>query len=418
MGVRRLALALAAQGVSSVANLMIAIAAARLLGPTDFGRFTFFFTVMLFVVAMQTVCVGDSMTVLDRREPSIARGLAQVQGTFMLLGSVLAAAVAGVTVSASGVEIAALALLVAAWQAEEYTRRALMANRAYGRQVLADLTYFGATGISMVAADRVGHSVLSILIAMSVGATCAFAVGQALLPAEDRLMWPRLRSWSGTRTVLAYGSWRAGQAGTGYVSQLGVRYGVIALASAAALGNLEAARLAIAPVFTALAASTNVLLPSFAAIRGEGRAVFKRTLLRYTLLLSAATLVVAAVLLPFHGRLVSLLAGPEFDANLGASLSWLVLALVLAVTGPVSTAATVAIPSFEVFRWRTIGSAVGLACALLLVATVGAGWAPLGLAVALLVSTPPLALRALRSQVWLTKVTGIEHRSRVGSFEK
>jgi O-antigen/teichoic acid export membrane protein len=295
----------------------------------------------------------------------------------------------------------AFALLIVAWELEEYVRRTFMARLEFGLQGLNDLIYLVTSlGSLWVLSMFLDGSVPLALIAMSLGALTAFVAGQLMMPAADRMSLPT-RNGGGVGEVARYGLWRAAQAGSGYMTQVLVRYFVIAATSLAAVGNLEAARVAFGPLFTLLAASSNLLLPLIASRHASAHAT-KRLVLGATAGLVFASLGYGAVVVTWPEQIGNLLVGGEYAIGRVATVAWLGMTLVLALTGPLTTLAFVVVSSAQVFWIRLLGSLAGLAMTIPLSTLVGASAAPMALALGLLLSGTilgPLAWARLRSRM-------------------
>lgn len=257
-----------------------------------------------------------------------------------------------------------------------------MARLEFWKQATNDCSYL----LFVVAALLTYHQLFGLTLAgtlacMSVASLGAFALGAASLPPADRLGFPRLSN-AGLRDVARFGAWRGAQGAAGYASQVAVRGLVIVLASAAAMGQLEAMRLVVAPLFTITAASANLTLAGFArSAVGQGSGANRR-LLRVALLgLTAVSTVYAAVVLALPGFFVHLLAGGGFPAHRSALFGWLLLAFVVSVGAPVSSLALVARRAAPVFWSRLGGSLVGLALAAAALAASRAELVPVALGV-------------------------------------
>ena len=146
----------------------------------------------------------------------------------------------------------------------EFVRRILMARLEFVRQAANDVLNLVLTvgALSWVAAD--GEIALkTILAVMSLAAFLAFLVGHTLLRENDRLLKPRLTAM-GLRKVTTYGFWRGARAAWGSPRRSPLERLSSGRPGAATMGQLEAARLVVAPLFTLVAAMANVLLAWFA----------------------------------------------------------------------------------------------------------------------------------------------------------
>jgi len=358
--VRRGSTAFAAQGINSLSNLMVAVVVARSLGPSALGRFSLLFTILLTFVSLQTAWVGDSLTVLDRLQPAVRRGIATSQWLHVLLGmtvgGLLAHYVAGVDVFAA----AAFAVLVAVWELEEFGRRTFMARLEFWKQAANDGSYLVITAGSIAAWSVLGSmSLASILVCMAIGAIGAFVLGMAWLPSEERLQRP-VTNLDGFAEVARYGGWRAAESGWTYTGQVVVKSLVIAVASAAVMGQIEAARLVAAPLFTLTGALANVSLASIARAIKAKRSL--TTLLRATALACGGVgAIYSAVVLSFASTCIHLLAGVHFQPDVSALRGWLLFAVVTSICTPFNALALVVARIRVVFCFQATGTMIGVA---------------------------------------------------------
>lgn len=349
-----------AQGVASLSTLVVGLIVARELGAVALGQFSFLLIVLTLFVAIQSAWVGDALAVLQS-EPYSHGGISTTQWLHMLAGLTLAPLVAmfGAHV---GWDVAVLfGLATASWQLREYGRRALIARLAFGRQIVADLSYLvlsSAVLAALVLADRLTST--TVWLAVSLGAGASAAVGLFLLPRGRRLLLPRRTDWPAVSSVADFGFWRAAQIGTGYVAQVGFRYAVIVSGSFAVLGTVEAARIIVAPLVILYASLTNVLLPVFSRRKTAIRA---RTLAVGAGVLVAASGVYGALVLAMSHELANLLYGGSIVPPASAILGWIAVAASVALAAPYTVYVLVNKGSRTVFNSKVIGSAVGLAAA-------------------------------------------------------
>jgi hypothetical protein len=175
------------------------------------------------------------------------------------------------------------------------------------------------------------------------------------LPVQDRLRLT-VADRGALAAVASYGFWRSAQAGMGAASGLTVRVLVAAVGSAAVLGNIEAARLLVAPLFVLLSASSNLLLPLFVELRGSGAGSTAAAMRGATLLLGALSLVYGAIVVAFPRVFLPIVAGTRFAVDRVAIGGWVLLALVLAVVAPCITLALAHGGSALVFRLKLLGT--------------------------------------------------------------
>lgn len=374
--VRRATPAAMAQATNSFANFIVAVFVAHYLGAAALGTFAILFGILTTITALQTSWVGDSLTVLDRDDASIREGIVGSQLLFTLFGAVFGTLAVATIVRPSAVTALAFAFLTAFWLLEEFGRRALMARLLFGRLARSELTYLGilAAGIVVLHLRR-EDSLAGFIGVMAVAALAAYTVAAAALPEQDRLrlLQPKLADLNAVRK---YGFWRAAQAGTGMFSMTAIRWIVAASAGTAVLGQLEIARLAVAPLFTLIAACANFVLPTFASRqrRGEGH----DHVVSLTLVLLAAVAVYAAFVLPLAAPITGLIGG---HATVTTAMvgEWLAVAAAVAAFSPATSLALVVGRPSLVFGLNFAGSVVVIVAASALAATNQAQRYPLSL---------------------------------------
>jgi len=375
---------LIAQIVSSLGTLVLSTIVARHLGLAEFGRFTLLLAVLMTVVSLQTSWVGDALTVLDRSSAATRRGIDTTQWLFFVLGSVLGFGVVpigGVGWRTSG----ALVLLIAAWQMEEYGRRALMARLEFGALAVNDAIYLVVAVTSMIGVNAAGLLTLSsVLYCMFSGACAAFVAAMFVLPPQDRLTIGPL-SFADARVVARFGMWRSAQSGLGVFSALIIRVIVASMGSVAVLGVIEIGRLIAAPVFTLVAASSNALLPIL--VRARDDSMQGAWISRFVSIALATAIVgygaIALLFIDGAGRAV---AGSDVPITRVLLLGWLLQALVIGVTNPMFFRLVVVGRTQLVFWTKAVGAIVAIVFAWWTMECLDPDLIPLSLAVGATVS--------------------------------
>ena len=267
---------------------------------------------------------------------------------------------------------------MAAWQLEEYGRRHLMARLEFAKQAIADGSYLVLLAGSLIAITILAQpTLLMVLIAMTAAAFGSFVIAMLFLPRSSRLGRPR---WSaqGIRVVSQYGVWRAAESGLAYVSQILVRVVVVAFSSLAVMGELEAARLMVAPLLTALAGLNNVALPAFA---NSHRRVSARNIHLATAALSLLVGVYAGAVLLLGSEISRALFGGKIDVSTVPLIGWLLAAAALGIVLPYRTELLTQGRSASVFASRVVAAVLGLAIAVLVVVAAHPAWAPVAVGV-------------------------------------
>lgn len=359
--------AVLAQALNSSSNFAVSAFVARYLGTSALGTFAILFGVLATLTALQTSWVGDSLTVLDRRDPLTRQGLMASQLLFTSAGLVVSAAASVALVHPSVATTGAFGALTTCWLLEEYGRRALMAELMFGRLALSDAAYMAVLvcGFVVMRAER-SQSLGSMFTVMAMAAIVAYGVASASLPRGQRLALARPQRES-MRRVGGYGLWRAAQAGSGMLSATVIRELIAIFEGRVVLGRLEIARLAVAPLFTFVGAALTFFLPTFSVPRAMS--VRRPQLLVATGVLLGVSLGYSALALGMRVRITHLIAGGHPAVTSTMILEWLVVATSVAVFAPVTSLALVVGQPHRVFYLNFAGSVISVLGAAALVAT-------------------------------------------------
>lgn len=333
---------IAAQFSQAAGSFVIQIMAARTLGLAEFGVFALLIGAIVVATGIMTGFVGDSLTVLDRTRPAIRSAL-----LVWCLGLALLACVVGTVVAErSGVGGWAAAALfgatLAAWVTEDTARRLLMARMRFWSVVLLDLAHAGvAIGfLSFVLAREGRLTLVDFLAALLVGQLVAIVVGLVLVRGSVlrgvlRLPRPDLLA------VARFGVWRGVQQGVRPSTLTLARVLVAVVVGSAAVGQLEAARVYMAPALLLVQGTGSFLLASYAAgKRGPIAGALRRADLATALLLGAS-LAMGAVATALTGVLGPLVSGNAYDIDPVAVAGWAVFAAAVAATMPYASLAAV-----------------------------------------------------------------------------
>ncbi len=371
--------AIAAESTAAASSMAIQVAAAHSLGASRYGTFTILLGTIVLLVALHGGWVGDSRMVLDRTVPAL-RGALRATSLGMAVGGGVLAAGGALLLDLLDASGAALFLVLCVlWVLEDGGRRLFMARLEFWRCVANDLVY-GVVALAALVAFAVAPGDLGLdqfLAAMAIGAGAAVVAARIQLPREEWAGGPV--TVAGLREVAGFGGWRAAQAGIRPMATVVLRTLVRALTSAASLGRLEAARLALAPMLIVTNGVGSFLLPHYAR-RHRTAAETVEPLVRPAIGLAAVALaytILATVLAPW---LSGPLTGDEVQLDRVAVAGWGVFAMAFAVGIPAGTLVLARGRSSVVFRLRALDSAVGLLVAVPLV-LVSASLAPYGLAV-------------------------------------
>lgn len=398
--------AVAAQFSQAGTSLLFALLGLRTLSAEEFALLGLLLGALVVATALMTGLVGDSLTVLERRDPRVRAAL---QGLCLVLSLVLL--VVG-TVTTWALDLLALGSAVlfgcglAAFTLEDTGRRLLMANLRFWPVVAVDGVYaaVAAAVLALRAATTGDLRLADFLLALAVGQVVAFVAAVLLLPREERRWAP----WRGAavRLVLSFGAWRAAQQAVRPAALTLIRSILLATAGAVTLATFEASRVYVSPALLLVNGSGSFLLATNSVERDRSVPAALRAADRSAALLGAAGVVLGALLLLLLPWLGPVLTGGD-DIEIGAAsvASWSAVAVASGLAMPYSALATVRARPSRVIAARLLDTAVSLALVLVLVAVPAptAALLPLALAVGALtsaglqrrlVTTAPLATPA------------------------
>ena len=382
--------------------MAVQVAAAHTLGAARYGTFTILLGTIVLLVALHGGWVGDSRMVLDRHEPAL-RGALRASSLALAGGGGLLAAGGALLLGLLDAGGDALFLVLCVlWVLEDGARRLFMARIEFWGLVVNDLVY-GAVALAALVAIGAAPGRLGLegfLAAMALGAAAAVVAARLQLPREEWAGGPVTAA--GLRQVAGFGAWRAAQSGIRPLTAVVLRTLVRALTSAASLGRLEAARLALAPMLIVTNGVGNFLLPHYAQ-RHRTAAGHVQPLVRPAVALAGVALAYTAAATALAPLLSVLLTGDEGRLDRVAVAGWGLFATAFAIGIPAGTLVLARGRSAVVFRVRALDSGVGLVAAVGLV-LVSASLAPYGLAAGALLgavllwgrarSAPPAAVTA------------------------
>ena len=383
--------AVAAEGMAAATSMALQVAAARTLGAAGYGSFTILLGTIVLLVALHGGWVGDTRMVLDRSAP-VLRGALRATSYGLALGGGALAAVGALALGVvDGGGAALFFVLCVLWVIEDGGRRLFMARLEFWRCVANDVVYGVVTlgSLAAIAAAPGSLGLNGFLAAMAFGAAAAVVAARIQLPSEEWAGGPV--SAAGLREVAGFGAWRAGQAGIRPLATVVLRTLVRALASAAALGRLEAARLALAPMLIVTSGVGSFLLPHYARRLRASSEV--EPLARPAAGLAFVVLAYTGAAVALAPQLSGLLTGHEVALDRVAVAGWGLFGAAFAVGIPAGTWVLARGRSAVVFRLRALDSGLGLLVAVPLI-VVSASLAPYGLAVGATVGALLLWLRA------------------------
>jgi O-antigen/teichoic acid export membrane protein len=383
--------------INAGGSLVLQILAARTLGAAGYGAFAIISSILVLMTSVQTAWVGDSLTVLDRLDHGVRRALIVSQAGFVAL-SILVCLGGTILLGIGGVRLGLLfGVAVSLWICEELGRRILMARLEFWALVLNDSIYVVASLIALVGlrAAAGSYSLEVFVLAIAIGAAVAIVALFFQLP-EAETEAPSAGSVD-LGEVARFAGWRSGQAAIRPMALLLMRVLVAAIASKAVLGQIEAARLLIAPALTFISGAGTFLLPMYS---DDHRKRGGRTLpLGATMAaLFGSVCLYGLVVLGFLHPLTTLLTGGTYRVAPVAVVGWALFAGGFGAGLAPAALAVARRQSREVFYVRVLDSAIGLAAAAVLLAFHRANLAPLALAIGMYVGAT-LLVRVARREV-------------------
>src|SRR5690606_16207748 len=349
--------ALAGQVTLALGNFVLSVVAARTLGATGFGTYALLFGAVVMATALTTGLLGDSLTVLDRQDPAVRASLTRI-GTALVGALAVVAFVASRGAVGAGTALV-FALALTAFVLADLCRRLLMATLRFWSLVLVDaaglvalLAVLGGSGLG-------GPLTLDhVLAALAVGQTVAALLALTRLPATERR--PRLRGPGDWRAVGGFGFWRALLPFVRPTTLNLARTVVDVRAGPAAVGELEAARVLVAPAMLLVQGVGSYLFSSYAADRDQGSAVLLTRAARAAAVMLAGAVVVAAAATLLLPRLGPLVTADRFAVSLLAALGWACYAASCAAVLPYGSLAAVQGRQQWVLVIRAVDSVVAL----------------------------------------------------------
>jgi O-antigen/teichoic acid export membrane protein len=362
--------AVAGQVTLAFGSFVLQLVAARALGPDGFGVFAMLFGALVMATALSSGLVGDSLTVLDRHDPVLRSALARVAAAVVACAAGVGVILGSLVVGLSSPECVALAAATAAFLTADLGRRLLMAALRFWHLVIVDgAGFLAAMTVLATAASSGTVSLGDVLLALAVGQGTACLVALACLPAGERAR-PELR-WGGMREVFGFGGWRAAQQFVRPTALNATRVVVLVAVGAAAVGQLEAARLVVAPAMLLVQGLGSYLFATYAADRTLPLVEsLRRADHGAAAMLTGAVVVTltAATLLPAAAPLL----GPGYDLPLLAVVGWGVYAASCAAVLPYGSLAAVRGRPAAVLVVRVVDSVLALAAVAVALLVLGA----------------------------------------------
>ena len=257
----------------------------------------------------------------------------------------------------------------------------------------------GTLGLLFAFAGLAGSiTITHFLVAMAVGQVIGVIVALVIMPRTERwLTGMRRAAW---RKVFGYGSWRAVQQLVRPALLASVRVVCLVGLGLAATGQLEAARIYVAPAMLVVGGVSAFLFATYANRRSTPLEKLIRMADRSVIgLVAAITLfgVVAVLALPLLGPL---LTDGEYALQIPAVIGWVAFAASVAAVTPYGSLAAVRGRQAAVLSWRVADSVVSLVGVIFVVVVDdSAQWVPIVLAVGSLLGGLAIRQVVLRGEV-------------------
>jgi hypothetical protein len=261
-------------------------------------------------------------------------------------------------------------LMAVAYLIAELCRRVFMARQEFWPLSLNNLAFLLGTGAILLVQTHGGrnNALGDFALAVAGGSTVAVLAAIVQLPHEE--FRPGRLHLGGMRELTRFAVWRSAQIGVRPLALLGMRLIVSVVSGRAVVGQIEGARLLMAPATTFTQGVGSFILPMYAAeARGEtpGRA----RVARVTLGVVGVTLALSVIPLLFPHEAQSLLTGGSFKIPTIAIAAWATFSVAFAFGLPSANRLVARRMSREVLLVRLLDASVGLA-GVLIIALAGA----------------------------------------------
>lgn len=373
--------AIVAQMSQALGSFALQLLAARLLGASGLGQFALVYSVIIMATAVGSGWVGDSLTILDRRQPPVRAAL-QTWGAFVpIVSGLVGAAAAYAAGMLTGIQAVLFGLAMTSFLLEDTMRRLLMASMRFWSLVAVDSVSLVVSLTTLGVAALVSQLSLStFLLALLLGQVGGAIAAVPFVPPEDRL----LVAWrpAALGEVARFGLWRAAQQSM-RATMLTVARILITIAVGKALfGELEAARVYMAPALLVVQGLGSYLISSYARSREAPISSLAKRADRASLAMVSAALtmgVIATLGVPVLGPLVT---GSSYSMDQLAVFGWAVYAASSAAVMPFASLAAVRGRQSLVVGLRFADSSLSilLLWVILFVTVSDVSWSPFALA--------------------------------------
>ncbi len=287
--------AVAAQFSQAIASFLLSVLAYRYMGQSGLGVFALIFGLVVLATAVVTGLVGDALTVLDRADPGVRAALQRWLTLVVAMLFLAFAVISPLTGKLGVVDSLLLAAAAACFVIEDTLRRWLMAVLRFRSLVVVDVSAAVVSiGLVVVAHEMRGDvTITTFIVGLLAGQLVATGVAVAVLPADDR--WLARGVEPDMRAVWNYGAIRSAQQMLRPGMMTLVRVAVIAVLSASIYGQLEAARVYVAPAMLTVSGAASFLFASYAREKDRPMGELVRRADRAVLLLVCSTALLGVV---------------------------------------------------------------------------------------------------------------------------
>lgn len=333
--------AVAAPFSQAIGSVLLQILVARILGTAGLATFSVMYALIVVATAIATGYVGDSLTVLDRADPRVRAGLQRSLAVIVVVVGVVGALIVGAWGPGGAAQALVFGIATVAFVIEEILRRVLMASLRFWSIVVVDtMSMVGSLGLILLLHLLDARITLGwFLWAIVVGQVLASVAAVVVLPASERWWAPPLPgSW---REVWGYGRWVALQKSVRPVMLVAVRVVAVAFVGRSVYGEIEAARVFVAPAILAVGGVGSYLFARSARDLHLTRDVALRRADFGAFWLVVMTIAVAGLcvlLLPVFGGIIE---NGRFEIDMGAALGWSAYSAAVAASTPYGMLAAV-----------------------------------------------------------------------------
>jgi len=359
-----------AQVWQALGSFLLQVLAAWLLGASGLGVISLSLGVIVLATTLASGIIGDSLVILDRGD-RVVRGGLEGMAVIICLLSVLVTAGSMVGLGLlTPVEGVWFGLALGAFQLEELVRRILMATMRFWRLVVLDSTALvfslGTLGICYLNGPI---NVGVFLLALFVGQTAGIVAGLILISADERTVVPV--TVAGIRQVALFGTMRGLQVSVTPGLLTASRTIVILILGQAALGQVEAARIFVAPALLIVQGLGSYLLTSYVRDRRQPAARLAARARNASLKLCGAALAAGAALTLLSPYLGHLVTGPSFSVDQIAVAGWALYVAGSATVQPFASLGAVLGRQPIVLACRAVDATIALSLVWLLLGPLG-----------------------------------------------